>query len=270
MAVEVRSHDVVESPTIVPQHVEICLVLAGSKDGVVRRTGAGLRQEAMPETGAIWLSPAALGKAMAITAFIPETLHLYLPTGLFDGLRDDFRLPRDPAVSIRYLAGIRDGVIEQIGRSILSELDCESSTSCMFVETASTTLAARLLQKYCEGGGGEYQETSSHKADGPWLRRVLGFIEANIENEITLETLGSMSGYNAFHFAHKFTLAMGVSPRRYVSRLRLEHAMAQLIEGKLPLAEIALNAHFSSQASFTRAFHRATGMTPKEFRQRRQ
>lgn len=41
--------------------------------------------------------------------------------------------------------------------------------------------------------------------------------------------------------------------------------MGELAAGKLPLAEIALNAHFSSQASFTRAFHRVTGMTPKEY-----
>jgi AraC family transcriptional regulator len=35
------------------------------------------------------------------------------------------------------------------------------------------------------------------------------------------------------------------------------------------LAQIALNAQFSSQASFTRAFHRDTGMPPSEFRRRR-
>jgi AraC family transcriptional regulator len=35
--------------------------------------------------------------------------------------------------------------------------------------------------------------------------------------------------------------------------------------GKLPLVQIAPNAQFSSQASFTRAFHRAIGMTPKEY-----
>jgi AraC family transcriptional regulator len=49
----------------------------------------------------------------------------------------------------------------------------------------------------------------------------------------------------------------------------LENAMAELEAAKLSLAEIAFNAHFSSQASFTRAFHRATGMTPNEYRRRR-
>jgi AraC family transcriptional regulator len=62
---------------------------------------------------------------------------------------------------------------------------------------------------------------------------------------------------------------MGISPHRYIGRIRMETAMAQLAAGKLPLAEIALNAHFSSQASFTRAFHRATGVTPREYRRRR-
>jgi AraC family transcriptional regulator len=37
----------------------------------------------------------------------------------------------------------------------------------------------------------------------------------------------------------------------------------------LSLAEVGSNARFSSQASFTRAFRRATGMTPAEYRRRR-
>ncbi|WP_456626820.1 helix-turn-helix domain-containing protein [Bradyrhizobium sp. URHC0002] len=37
--------------------------------------------------------------------------------------------------------------------------------------------------------------------------------------------------------------------------------------GRFPLSEIALRSGFSSQASFTRTFRRATNMTPGEFRQ---
>src|ERR1700721_620457 len=80
ISVELRSHGVNELPAIVPQHVEICLVVAGNKDGLVRRTGAGFCQEAMPKTGAIWLSPAGVVKEIVITSPIPQTLHLYLPT----------------------------------------------------------------------------------------------------------------------------------------------------------------------------------------------
>jgi AraC family transcriptional regulator len=269
MAAELRSHGVSEIPGIVPQHVEICLVVAGNAEGLVRRSGAGLYEEAMPETGAIWLSPAGIGKEIAITAPIPQTMHLYLPTALFNRLRDDFNLPVAPAHSIRYVAGITDEVIQHLGCSILSELTSETPASRMYVEAASLTLGARLLQKYCDNGACAPTESSAHNLDHIRLRRVLEYIAANIEDDITLADLAGITGYSPFHFARKFTRAMGISPHRYISRIRLENAMAELAAGKLPLAEVALNAQFSSQASFTRAFHRATGMTPNEYRRRR-
>jgi len=269
ISVELRSHGVSEGPAIVSQHVEICLVVAGNKDGLVRRTEAGICQEAMPKNGAIWLSPAGVGKEIMITAPIPQTMHLYLPTVLFDRLKDDFSLPITPAHSIRHAAGIDDDVIDQIGRSILSELTVETAASRVYVEAAALTLAARLLQKHCDSGTCASTELSAHHLDHIRLRRVLDHIAANIGDDITLVDLAGIAGYSPFHFARKFTLAMGISPHRYISRMRLDNAMAELAAGKLPLAQIAFNARFSSQASFTRAFHRATNMTPKEYRRRR-
>jgi AraC family transcriptional regulator len=269
ISAELRSHGIIEQPAIVPQHVEIFLVVAGNKDGLVRRTGAGFCQEGMPKTGAIWLSPAGVGKEIVITAPIPQTMHLYLPTALFDRLKDDFNLPVAPTYSISHASGVEDDVIEHIGRSILSELTVETAVSRMYVETASLTLAARLLQKHCDSGACAPTDSSAHSLDHIRLRRVLDYIAANTGDDITLATLAGIAGYSPFHFARKFTLAMGISPHRYVSRIRLESAMAELAAGKLPLAEIALNAQFSSQASFTRAFRRATSMTPQEYRRRR-
>ena len=112
-------------------------------------------------------------------------------------------------------------------------------------------------------------ESSPDRLDDIRLRRVLDYITANIAEEITLANLARVAGYSPFHFARKFSFAMGMPPHRYISRIRLGNAMVELAAGKLPLAEIALNAHFSSQASFTRAFHRAIGMTPKDYRRRR-
>jgi len=223
----------------------------------------------MPKTGAIWLSPSGVGKELVITAPIPQTLHLYLPAILFDRLKDDFSLPAAPAHSIRHAAGIDDEVIDRIGRSILAELAVETAASRMYVETASLTIAARLLQKYSDSGTSARIESDAQSLDHNRLRRVLDYIAANIDGDITLVDLAGIAGYSLFHFARKFALATGVPPHRYINRMRLEKAMAELAAGKLPLAEIAFNAQFSSQASFTRAFHRASGMTPKEYRRSR-
>jgi AraC family transcriptional regulator len=267
ISAELRSHGASETPAIVPQNVELCLTVAGNDEGLVIRTGAGQRQETRPSTGTIWLSPVGVGdNVITIRAPIPTTLHLYLPAALFRRLADDFNLPGAPPHSIRYVAGVRDEVINQIGLSIISAMTDETSAGRMFVETTSATLAARLLQAYCDSGSSKLYESTAHRLDQARLRRVLDYISTNIDKEITLAQLAEVAGLSVFHFARTFTRAMGVSPHRYVSRIRLENAMAEIAAGKLSLAEIAFNAGFSSQASFTRAFYRVSGLTPGEYR----
>jgi AraC family transcriptional regulator len=271
ISAELRSHGTSETPVIVPQNVELCLSVAGNDEGLVIRTGAGQRQETRPSTGTIWLSPVGVGdNVITIEVPIPTTLHLYLPATLFRRLADDFNLPQTPSHSIRYAAGIRDEVINQIGLSIVSAMTDETAAGRMFVETAAATLAARLLQAYCDSGSSKSCEPNAHRLDQARLRRTLDYISMNIDKEITLGQLAGVAGLSVFHFARTFTRAMGVSPHRYVSRMRLENAMADIAAGKLSLAQIAFNAGFSSQASFTRAFYRVTGLTPGEYRTLRQ
>ena len=267
ISAELRSHGVSETPAIVPQDVELCLAVAGNDQGLVIRTGARQCQETRPSTGSIWLSPVGVGdNVITIKAPIPTTLHLYLPAALFRKLADDFNLPEAPAHSIRYVAGVRDEVIHQIGLSIISAMTDETAAGRIFVETASATLAARLLQTYRDSGSTKSHEPAAHRLDQAKLRRVLDYISTNIDKEITLAQLAGVAGLSVFHFARTFTRAMGVSPHRYVSRMRLENAMADIAAGKLSLAEIAFKAGFSSQASFTRAFYRVNGLTPGEYR----
>jgi AraC family transcriptional regulator len=270
ISAELRAHGVSETPAVVPQHVELCHAVAGNNNGLVRRSGAGRCQEFIPTTGAICLAPIGVGdNTTTITAPIPKTMHLYLPTTLFRRLSDDFNLPGAPAHSIRYVAGIQDEVIDQIVLSIVAEMTNETAAGRMYVETASLMLAARIIHGYCDSGSCTLTALASHRLDHVRLRRVLDYISEHVADEITVEDLARVACLSAFHFARMFTLAIGVPPHRYVSRIRLENAMAEIAAGRLPLAQIALNARFSSQASFARAFRRATGMTPGEYRRRR-
>jgi AraC family transcriptional regulator len=175
-----------------------------------------------------------------------------------------------PGHSIRYLAGVRDEIINQVGNSIVSEMTNESAAGRMFVETASLMLAAHLLRTYGDSGSCKSFESTAHRLDHARLRRVLDHISVRLADEITVAELARVSGLSTFHFARMFTLVVGISPNRYVSRLRLEQAMADVAAGKLSLAQIAFKSGFSSQASFTRAFRRATGITPGEYRSDRQ
>ena len=268
LSAELRYHGVSETPVIVPQHVELILAVVGNDEGRVIRTGAGQRTEARPSTGVFCLTPAGVDNQITIEAPVPKTLHLYLPTSQFRKLADDFNLPGAPAHSIRYVAGVQDAVIHQIGLAIVSAMTNETAAGRMFVETASATLAARLLETYSDSGACKSLEPA-HRIDHARLRRTVDYISANLDREITLAQLAEVAALSVFHFARTFTRAMGVSPSRYVSRMRLEKAMAEIVAGKLSLAEIAFRAGFSSQASFTRAFFRVTGLTPVEYLTRR-
>jgi AraC family transcriptional regulator len=189
---ELRSHGVCETPIIVPQHMELCLAIDGNHEGLVIRSGAGQRQETKPTTGTIWLSPVGVGdNTLTITAPIQKTLHLYLPTTPFDRLRDEFNLPAMPARSLRYVAGIRDSVIEQIGRSVISEMITETSVGRMLVATASLMLAAHLIHSYQDSGFGAHASPFAHALDHARLRRVLDYISTHLDDEITLASLAS-------------------------------------------------------------------------------
>ncbi len=266
---ELRSHAVGETALPPQQNVEICIVLDGNDDGVVRRSGPGYADQAVPADGSIWLSPADPGKVLTITRPVASALHLRLRQSLFDQLSDDYALPGARSPAVLAVAGIRDDVIYRVARSIVEVLRQETATGRLYVETVSKMLAARLLQKYVDGETSALAESTQPGFDGVRLRRVLDYIASSIHDDITLDNLAVVAGYSTFHFARKFTQAMGVAPHRYISRMRMERAKAELAECRLPLAEIALNARFSSQASFTRAFHRATGTTPKEYQRSR-
>jgi len=159
-----------------------------------------------------------------------------------------------------------DEPIGQTECSVLPEMTNKTSAGHILFMLAPPSRAVWLLHSNCDGGSSEPTSSVSHPHDNVRLRRVLDYISANLTNEITLTDLSKVACLSTFHFARTFTQAFGISPHHYISHMRLEKAMAEIVGAKLTLAQIALNARFSSQASFTRAFRRATGVTPGEYR----
>jgi AraC family transcriptional regulator len=100
------------------------------------------------------------------------------------------------------------------------------------------------------------------------LARLVDYIDANLEGDLSLDRMASVACLSRYHFSRAFKQAVGQSPRRYVSARRLERAKALLIEGDRPLIDIALGLGFSSQANFTRAFQRLMGVAPGQYRRR--
>jgi AraC-like DNA-binding protein len=101
------------------------------------------------------------------------------------------------------------------------------------------------------------------------LSELLRQIQADLDAPWTLGSLAERSGYDAHYLAHAFRDLVGRSPMQYVLALRLERAAHDLIyDTDKNLLEIALEAGYSSEDAFRRAFIRRYGRPPIRVRRR--
>ena len=266
LSAELRSHSAGRIVSIEQQNVEVVIALAAT-DGPVTRIGAGRQEQTRPDPGTVWLVPTGVGpEEIVISKPMPKTLHLFLPIEQFDNLADQYNLSKSLVRSVQYVGGLNDDLIRQVGISVLNELSEQTAASRMVAEMSSLMLATRLIQNYVD------RDLIDRIAGGPArlehvrMRRVLDYIDQHLEDDISISELAQVAHLSEFHFARVFATTMGMPPQRYVSQRRLAAAKKMIGVGKLPLSEIAFRSGFSSQASFTRAFRRATNMTPGEFR----
>jgi AraC-like DNA-binding protein len=110
------------------------------------------------------------------------------------------------------------------------------------------------------------QERSTNPLDNRRLRRVLDYVDEHLAQDIAVADLASVACLSIFHFTRAFSAAMGMPPHRYISQRRLKRAKALMTTENTPIVEAASMCGFASQASFTRAFRQATGVTPAAYR----
>ncbi len=100
------------------------------------------------------------------------------------------------------------------------------------------------------------------------LINVIDYIGKQLDEEISLESLSDVFCISKFHFHRLFTAFTGLSLQQYIKWLRLKRAAHQLIVDKnQSIINIAINAGFDSHEAFSRAFKKACGFSPNQYRQ---
>jgi AraC family transcriptional regulator len=100
------------------------------------------------------------------------------------------------------------------------------------------------------------------------LRLATEYIDRNLRSRLTLAEIAAKVDLNPQYFARTFKKAVGQSPHQYILNKRIEHAKELLRTTQLSLVEIASQVGIATQSHFTTVFHRATGTTPREFREK--
>lgn len=98
------------------------------------------------------------------------------------------------------------------------------------------------------------------------ISELIEYMYKNITKPLTLEELAKRANLSRSSLLRQFHRACGLTPMKYFTQLRIEHAAVFLASKDLTVGEIAARTGFSDTAYFCRVFQRVTGKTPSEYR----
>jgi AraC-like DNA-binding protein len=96
------------------------------------------------------------------------------------------------------------------------------------------------------------------------LQKTIAYIESHLSEELDLERLAYMAGTSKSTLVRAFGKELGTTPAKFLWTRRLEEAKALLETQKFSVNAASELVGFMNAASFTRAFKKTYGRTPRE------
>jgi len=98
------------------------------------------------------------------------------------------------------------------------------------------------------------------------VQRMVDWLEDHLTESPILLKMSEQLGYSPYYCSRQFNQYTGMTLRDYVWTRRISRAALELRDTDQRVLDIAVKYGFSSQEAFTRAFHKAFGMTPAAYR----
>lgn len=120
------------------------------------------------------------------------------------------------------------------------------------------------------GGQAQFSNTLMAQRDDETgaFSKLHGWIAANLQFDLGVETLASQAGMSPRTFARLYKTRVGKTPAKTVEGLRVDAAKRLLEQGHTPLGKVATLIGLSDEQRMRRAFLRHVGVTPYDYRQK--
>jgi AraC family transcriptional regulator len=172
----------------------------------------------------------------------------------------------DPTVLLR---GRSD--VESIMKAVAAEMNQQDWGWVESVNGLLRYLGAILIRRLRRGNAlrlpGSESPTISPDPH-PWrvIHAALEFCDTNYQHALRVADVAAVTGYSPSHLSRLFSTYLGRSLSGYVRDRRLNAAKHLLEHTHRPVSEIARVVGYSDHSHFTRAFIRATGRSPRAYR----
>jgi AraC family transcriptional regulator len=194
-------------------------------------------------------------------------LNIYFFSSWLTQIASETDQPASHCLGLRYLFNEQDPLIQQIGRSLHTELQARIPAGEFlgqrYAESLVHTLAIHLLRNYST-----FPLLPPTRFPPPCglpprqLRHVKKHIQEHLGADHSLIELAATIGLSPSYFSRQFKQSTSLSPHQYLIQCRVERAKSLLIEGSMLIADIAHQVGFADQSHLTRHFHRAFGVSP--------
>jgi AraC-like DNA-binding protein len=99
------------------------------------------------------------------------------------------------------------------------------------------------------------------------VERVIRVMRDNLGEPITIDDMARTAMFSKFHFSRMFQQVTGISPRRFLSALRMQEAKRLLLASSLTVADISYLVGYNSIGTFSSRFRTCVGVSPTAYRQ---
>ena len=160
-----------------------------------------------------------------------------------------------------FLYPFQDPLLRQIVTTLAHEIE-GGFAERILIESLGTALYIRLAQHFV----GHLPLPTAKGLSPERLQRVRDYIEAHLDDDLSLTVLADIACLSPYHFSRSFKEATEVGPHRYVMQRRLARAKILLRRTNQPLAWVSQEAGFADQSHLTQMFRREMGVTPGRYR----
>ncbi|MCC8404488.1 AraC family transcriptional regulator [Paraburkholderia sp. MMS20-SJTN17] len=155
---------------------------------------------------------------------------------------------------------IRDARFQHLAWALRAELEAHDASDPLYAESLCTAMLVRLIG--AEPAPGNRRRTLAPRT----AARVIEFIDAHLDQRLTLDDLAAQAQLSVPHFKALFRDTLGVPVHRYVVQRRVERARTLLLQGSFSTSQIALDTGFAHQSHMAYWMSRLLGVTPRELR----